>query len=276
MRMFDGGSGPPLILIPGVQGRWEWLRPALRELQLRCRTISYSLCGDFRSHCTFDRSRGFDNYLEQLDDIFTAARLERAALCGISYGGFIALRYAATRPDRVSALIIASSPAPGWKPSAIQSAYISSPLRGTPKFVLTSPLRVWPEIRTAFDRPVDRLAFLAAYGLRAAAAPMNPPLMASRIVEQQQMDFCPDCAHVKAPTLVVSGEPHLDRIVPVESTRHYADLIPGARYVQIERTGHLGLVTRPAKFASIVGDFVLGSASPQRSAPPRAAFGFRL
>ena len=254
--LFIEGSGPPLIVIPGVQGRWEWLRPALRQLQARCRTISYSLCGDFLSGCTFDRSRGFDNYMEQLDRVFAEARVERAAVCGISYGGFLALRYAATRPDRVSALIIASSPAPGWKPSAIQSAYIASPLRGTPKFVLTSPLRVWPEIRTAFDRPLDRLAFLAGYGLRAAVAPMYPPLMASRIAGQQRMDFCPDCARVQAPTLIVSGEPHLDRIVPVESTRRYVDLIPGAKYVQIERTGHLVLVTRPEKFAAIVGGFV--------------------
>lgn len=256
MRIFQSGWGPPLIVIPGVQGRWEWLRPALEYLQVRCRTISYSLCGDFRSGCTIDPARGFDNYMDQLDEVFAEAHVERAALCGISYGGFVALRYAATRPRRVSALIIASSPAPGWKPSAIQSAYIVNPLRGTPKFVLTSPLRVWPEVRSAFDRPLNRLAFLAGYGLRAAAAPMNPPLMASRIVEQQQMDFCPDCARVQAPTLIVSGEPHLDRIVPVESTRRYVDLIAGAKYVQMERTGHLGIITRPERFASIVGDFV--------------------
>lgn len=194
--------------------------------------------------------------MEQLDEVFAQTGMERAALCGISYGGIVALRYAATRPHRVPALIMASSPAPGWKPSAIQSAYIASPLKGTPKFVLTSPLRVWPEIRAAFEGPLARLSFLAGYGLRAAASPMNPPLMASRIVQQQQMDFCPDCARVRAPTLIVTGEPHLDKIVPVESTRRYVDLIPGAKHVQIERTGHLGLVTRPEKFASIVGDFV--------------------
>ena len=33
--MFDHGTGPPLIVIPGVQGRWEWLRPALDALTPR-------------------------------------------------------------------------------------------------------------------------------------------------------------------------------------------------------------------------------------------------
>lgn len=254
--MFHAGSGPPLVVIPGVQGRWEWMRPALRHLQNHCTTVSYSLCGDFRSGYRIDPERGFDNYLDQLDDVFGRARFERAAVCGISYGGFIALRYAATRPERVSALILVSSPSPGWKPSSIQSAYIASPVRGTPKFVLTSPLRTWPEIRAAFPGALDRVAFLASYGVRAAVAPMNPPLMASRIVQQQRIDFCPDCSRVQAPTLVVTGERGLDRIVPVESTLRYVEMIPGATHAQLDRTGHLGLVTRPETFASVVGGFV--------------------
>jgi 3-oxoadipate enol-lactonase len=254
-RIFDKGIGPPLIVIPGVQGRWEWTRPALERLRTRCRTISYSLCGDFGSGCRQDPARGFDNYLEQLDRVFEAARIERATLCGISYGGFIALRYAATRPERVGALAIVSSPAPGWAPNPIQSAYIASPLRATPRFILSSPLRLWPEIRAAFATPAERLSFIVRHGLRVALAPMTPPLMAGRILQQQQIDFCPDCAQVRAPTLVVTGEPELDKVVPVESTRRYVQMIPGARYALLERTGHLGLVTQPEKFAALVGDF---------------------
>jgi len=256
MRIFQGGSGPPLIVIPGVQGRWEWIRPALARLQTRCTTISYSLCGDLRAGRRYDASKGFDNYLEQLDEVFAQARLEQAAVCGISYGGFIALRYAATRPERVSALVIASSPSPGWAPSSIQSAYIASPWRTTPKFVATAPLRIWPEIRTAFETPRERIAFLARHGLRVAAAPMIPALMAARIVEQQAIDFAPDCARVQAPTLIVTGEAPLDQIVPVESTRRYLTMIRGARHALIERTGHLGLVTRPEAFAATVCEFI--------------------
>jgi len=254
--IFDKGAGPPLIVIPGVQGRWEWVRPALDHLQSRCRTISYSLCGDLGSACTQDPARGFDNYLDQLDRVFETAGVERAALCGISYGGFIALRYAASRPERVSALAIVSSPAPGWTPNPIQSAYIASPLRATPRFILSSPVRLWPEIRAAFATPMDRVSFILQHGLRVAAAPMNPTLMAGRIAQQQQMDFCPDCARVRVPALIVTGEPELDKVVPVESTRRYVDMIPGARYALMERTGHLGLVTQPGKFAALVGNFV--------------------
>ena len=72
----------------------------------------------------------------------------------------------------------------------------------------------------------------------------------------QRIDFCVECASVEAPTLVITGEPHLDRIVPVESTRRYAETIRGARCVTLERTGHLGMVTRPGEWAQEVARFV--------------------
>jgi len=255
VRIYDQGSGSPVIVVPGVQGRWEWFTPAFEALKSRCRTISYTLAGDIGSRRALDRSLGFENYVRQLDEIFDRAGLTRAALCGVSYGGLIAVRYAACRPDRVAALVIASSPGPGWKPDPMQAACIAHPWRKALKFVATSPGRVWPELHAACG-PTGAVTFLTRHGIRAAAAPMIPGLMAARILETLSIDFSVDCAAVQAPTLVISGEPHLDRIVPVESTRKYAEMIRGAKYVMLEGTGHLGLVTRPAEWAALVGQFV--------------------
>lgn len=254
--MFDQGSGPPLIVVPGVQGRWEWLRPALLELSRRFRTISYTLSGDFGSHSTFDPALGFDNYIRQLDEIFLRTGIDRATLCGVSYGGLIALRYAARRPMRVSSLVLVSSPAPGWIPNDRQRRYISRPWRSLPAFIGTAPLRLWPEIRAARETRRQRLAFAAAYAARILAAPTLPSRMAGRVTLQQRLDFAPDCAGVTAPTLVITGEDDLDRIVPPEVTRRYQALIPGAQYEKMERTGHLGPIVHPAQFADIVSGFV--------------------
>ncbi len=94
--MFDRGQGPALVVVQGLHGRWEWMKPALIELAGRCRTISYSLSGDIGSGERPDPDQGFDNYLRQLDTILDVAGLARVALCGVSFGGFVALRYAAT------------------------------------------------------------------------------------------------------------------------------------------------------------------------------------
>ena len=70
-----------------------------------------------------------------------------------------------------------------------------------------------------------------------------------------------DCARIVARTLVITGEPALDRVVPAASTREFVGLIAGARYEMMAGTGHIGLVTQPDRFARIVGEFVNGSSS---------------
>jgi pimeloyl-ACP methyl ester carboxylesterase len=70
-----------------------------------------------------------------------------------------------------------------------------------------------------------------------------------------------DCARIVAPTLVVTGEPGLDRVVRVDSTLAYLQLISGARHATLDRTGHLGSITRPGAFASLVRTFVAHSCS---------------
>ena len=254
--MFDKGNGPAVVVVQGVHGRWEWMTPALTQLARDCRVISYSFSGDIGAREGTRGTYGFDNYLGQLDAVLDHAGLPEAAICGISFGGFVALRYAATRPHRVTSLVLASSPAPGWKPNAQQSRWLSRPWMSAPVFVATSPLRVWPEVRSALPSWPERMGFFVQQGLRSARAPMVPSRMAERIRLAQQTDFAPDCARVKAPTLILTGEAPLDRVVPVASTQSFCTLIPGAQSRLFEGTGHLGSLTQPARFANIVGHFV--------------------
>ena len=140
--IFDKGTGPPVVMIPGVQGRWEWMTPALVELAKSCRTISYSLAGDIGSRRRYDRTLGFDNYLLQLEDVLSAAGLKRAAIVGTSFGGFVATRYTALRPEQVTSLVLVSAPGPGWSPSEQQARWLARPWLSTPIFVLGAPFRV--------------------------------------------------------------------------------------------------------------------------------------
>ena len=69
MNVFDEGNGPPVVVVPGLHGRWEWAKPALRELARKCRSVSYSLCGDIGSRWRLDPALGFDNYVRQLEAV---------------------------------------------------------------------------------------------------------------------------------------------------------------------------------------------------------------
>jgi pimeloyl-ACP methyl ester carboxylesterase len=120
---------------------------------------------------------------------------------------------------------------------------------------------MWPEIAAAIPGRPARLRFCAAQLGRVLAAPIVPAQMAARMKLKPGPELRADCARVVAPTLVITGEPGLDRVVPVSSTREFVSVIKGARYEMMDRTGHIGLVTQPHRFARIAGDFVNGSSS---------------
>jgi 3-oxoadipate enol-lactonase/4-carboxymuconolactone decarboxylase len=257
--VIDQGTGVPLVLIPGIQGRWEWMAPAVDALAERCRVITFSLCGDPGSDGGVDGSLGFDSFVAQIDRAMEKAGIGRAAICGISLGGTIAVRYAALRPERTQALVLVSAPAPNERPSGLRAFCVRHPYLGGPLFLGGATKRAIREIRATFDDVTEGVGFAARHGLRVLLAPSSPRRMSERVRLWTGANLLPDCARIDVPTLLVTGEPGLDLVVPVESTLEYLTLIRGSRHVKLERTGHLGLVTRPRRFAGIVCGFVTDS-----------------
>jgi 3-oxoadipate enol-lactonase len=254
--MVSFGSGPPLVLIPGLNGRWEWMLPAVRALALQFRVITFSLCGERDTMRAFDESADFDVHLEQVDEALAKTDGNvPVVLCGVSYGGLVALRYAATRPGRVRALVLASTPPPDFEPNPTQSRYLRSPRLSAPAFIFTAPRRIGPELRAALPVWRERVRFSAGHFSRAARTGISPTRMARRMAITRTVDFVDACRRITIPTLIVTGEPGLDRVVPVDQTRRYEQLIAGAELVTLERTGHMGTITRPRRFAELVARF---------------------
>jgi proline iminopeptidase len=83
--------------------------------------------------------------------------------------------------------------------------------------------------------------------------------MAARARLITNMDVGPDCERITAPTLVVTGEGGLDHVVPVEGSSEYVRRIANARAVVLERTGHLGSITRPEAFTDVIREFTTAS-----------------
>jgi pimeloyl-ACP methyl ester carboxylesterase len=254
MTIIDRGTGSPVVLVPGIQGRWEWMRPAVDALAKRCRVVTFSLADEPTCEGRFDEAKGFWCYVEQIADAMDACGLEQAAICGVSYGGLIAAAFAARHPDRVSALILVSAIPPSWTPDPRVRSLIRAPRLLTPLFLVGS-LRMCPEIIAARGGWIAGLLYGAVHGLRALANMFSPTLMARRVRLVDGLQLEPDIRRIDRPTLVVTGDPGLDRVVPVQMTREYLQLLPHANSVTIPRTGHLGLVTRPKVFADLVADF---------------------
>ena len=265
MLTIDRGTGEPLVLIPGLQGRWEYMRRAVDVLSQSHRVITFSLCDEPSACAPVDLDhRGIDGYVAHIEAVLNTLKVNRAAICGVSFGGLIALRFAATMAQRTSALILASTPGPRFHLKKRHRLYARVPWLFGPFFAAESPSRLRAEMNAALPDERERRRFINDAVRTFREAPLSAPRMAKRALLIESYDRLSDCACITCPTLVVHGDPSLDFIVDASETANYGRLISGARVVLMERTGHLGSVTQPQRFAEIVKGFLDGARKDSR------------
>jgi pimeloyl-ACP methyl ester carboxylesterase len=224
------------------------MAPALRSLARTHRVFSFSL-GEATGPDLFDE------WTSILDRIVDRAA-ERVALVGVSFGGLVAARYAARRSQRISHLVLVSAPAPGLQLDARASRWVTRPRLSMPLFACRGAVRMIPEVHASLPTLTSRARFAVRHVTQVLRHPASPDHMARCVRAWEAEDLTADVRKITAPSLVVTGEPHLDRVVPVASTLEYLSLIPGARHATLGRTGHLGLVIRPDEFAALVTNFI--------------------
>lgn len=246
--MIDQGHGRPLVLIPGIQGRCEWMGPTVAALARHFRVLSFSLD-------EVPTEAFFDACVSHVDGLLAGTR-EPAVLVGVSFGGLVAAHLAARRPEGTSHLVLVSTPGPRMRLDPASARYARRPALSLPLFAVRGAARLMPELRAGLERWPDRLGFAGAHLWRVLRYPMSPRRMAAWVDAWARADLVAECRTIVAPTLIVTGEPSLDRVVPVASSLEYLALIPGARHEVLPRTGHIGLVMRPEPFASLVEGFV--------------------
>ena len=176
--MVIAGQGSTLLVIPGIQGRWEWARPAIKELARRHRVVSYSLSGE-RNTVPPVAARSFDDLVRQAINALNRATDGPAVVCGVSYGGLIAVRLAARHPERVRGLVLASPLNADFAPDDRMRRWVAHPRLMAPGFLAGSPRRIVPELRAAHGRTWVPCA-LDLLG-RVVRAPHSPDRMAERI-----------------------------------------------------------------------------------------------
>src|SRR3954447_22944544 len=96
--------------------------PAIDALSRRHRVFSFSLPSS-RGRSVFDEAQ------DTIDALLDRAKLENAAIVGVSFGGLVAARYAARRPARISSLVLVSTPSPRWQPDPRTTRYLARPVR---------------------------------------------------------------------------------------------------------------------------------------------------
>jgi class 3 adenylate cyclase/pimeloyl-ACP methyl ester carboxylesterase len=256
------GDGPvdlvfaPCYLSHLEQNQW-W--PGYAEFFDTMASFSRLIVFDRRGTGLSDRILTLGSFEELMDDIgavMAAAGSERAALFGGAEGGPMCALFAATFPERTSALILGASYARrGWAPSYPWGLDEENQQRildgyeerwGRPGFGARS---IAPTL--ADD---ERFQTWYAQAQRFSGTPAAARAWFRVTMEIDVRDVLPA---IRVPTLVIHRTG--DRVIPVESGRYLAEHIADAKYVELPGVDHFPFVGDIDAIVDEIEEFLTGS-----------------
>jgi proline iminopeptidase len=201
-----------------------------------------------------------DQWVADVDALREWAGVERIA--GGSYGGFIAMEYAIRHPQRLTALVLRDTSADHENDKAARrnaetSTRVTIDLEkldriNTGRVRDNEDLRdCWREILPLYDHVYDPATVEAKVEATFYRYETHNFAFA---VNQPNYDIKQQLPRITCPTLVTVGRS--DWITPVESSRTILELIPDARLVVFEKSGHSPQIEEAELWRQTVRDFL--------------------
>ena len=259
------GEGPiDLVVAPGSVSHIElnWEQPLFARQMWRLASFARVILFDKRGTGLSDRAAGIPTLEERIDDIrsvMDAAGSERAALMGISEGGPMCILFAATHPDRTSALILYGTYSrTAWAPDYPWGASLEGMEE---RFERTR--QEWGTLEFTRRRMKEWLAPSMAddpafveWAARACRSGASPGAVVALHRMNRDIDVRDALPSIHVPTLVLRREN--DKVVGLAEVRYLADRIPGAKLVRLPGVDHLTFVGDSAALADEIEEFLTG------------------
>ncbi|MFV8833349.1 alpha/beta fold hydrolase [Aquisalimonas sp.] len=243
-------AAPTVVFCNGIMSTLEgWDRQLEVTDRLGYNALRFEYRGQWRSELTRPWPWTFDTHADDLLALLDALDIRGAChVVGTSYGGFVAMRFAARHAARTESLMVLTT---------------AARIRPLPQRIVTN-WRAWAEagdLHAKFHGMIPDLyseGFLARFGER-----INAGMEATREGAEGLADFCEGqvalhdtsfrelvdgdafdaLGRIQCPTLVVAAE--ADRLYPPEDNRAVADAIRDSQFVTVPGAGHALVVERP-------------------------------
>lgn len=243
----EEGAGPPLLLIHGLGmsgALWLNQMPAFAP---HFRTVAVDLRGFGRSSKPHHADAyAIDVLARDIAYVIHRLGLNGCHVLGTSMGGFVAQSLALAHPEICRSLILCHT-APRM---AIPLDVLEKRVAALGKMAMEEYAALVIEQALGPGASSDVRAWIAAM----IAA--NDKRAYQQVLTEGLRDFDASARlHcLRLPTLVITGE--LDQVLPPAGGRELAQLIPGARLLEISGVGHLGYVEDPSAFNAAVLTFL--------------------
>ena len=255
------GSGPiDLVLIPGLWTHVEhqWEEPAFARFLNRLASFARLIIFDARGAGLSDRAPELPPMEEQMDDVLAvldAVGSESAAFFGLSQAGPMAMLFAASHPERTSALVLYGT----YASAAARDGY---------------PWGRSPGWLADFDQRIDELWGAGVFLAEVAPSKVDDPAFSKWWGRYERLSYGPGNAlayfhmntltdvrailpTIRVPTLVLQRSEDVYR--DPRHAGYLATNIPGARLVELPGRDHLPYVGEADAVLDEVEEFLTGA-----------------
>jgi proline iminopeptidase len=257
------GEALPVIAVnggPGLSHAYMMMNDMWQQVALHRLVVFYDQRGTGASrHVKKDASQDMDAQVADLEAVRAHLGLEKVALVGDSYGGMLAMAYAAAHPKHVAKLILSDSAPPAWKdivhllPQTFpdveqQTDKEEKSLKANPDAAARAGLR--NHFRMIFYSPEKRDAYMAQMG----DLGFEPAVSEEVSKATEKLDLTAALPGFHFPVLVITGRYDMN-VAPLTAWR-MAQAIPGAKIVFFEKSGHLPSYEEPEKYRNVLESFL--------------------
>lgn len=225
-------DAPPLLLLHGFNVSSTMWAPLTGPLSRQFRLYAVDIIGDIGLSIARHPIYSIDPFMEWLDNLLDALRLDRAHLVGMSIGGWLAANFALHAPHRVGKLVLL---APGGTLLTINPIFL---LRAVPAglfstFRATHRFFKWASVYRTIDRPAYHQQFNTM--INQATVGEQHCQQFIRVVPSKLSDI--QLRHITAPTLLLIGKQEViyDPVKAIERARW---LIPNLRAELLPNASH--------------------------------------
>jgi pimeloyl-ACP methyl ester carboxylesterase len=250
LRYIDEGSGPPLLLIPGLASRVEEFEDLTRDLRQRFRVLSFDFPGSGYSDKP-DRDYDLVFYEDTAIAFLDALKIGECYLAGGSLGGNLVLRLGHRLPQRFTRLA-AWGPGSAWPAKPGLAAFMrlaGGRLAFWPTLKIQSTYwhdPSWPgreaslkEAFTYFDEVVSPQFIRMYWGIAADQ------------IGSSLFDIAPD---IGQPTLLLVGE-NDHGLGMYDGVLRLSSLLPHSRLLVFKGAGHAVSSERPQEISRALAEF---------------------
>jgi proline iminopeptidase len=255
------GAGPTLVVINGGPGASHHAIARLESLASpSLRVVLYDQRGMGGSSAPADDGAyRLDNYVADLDAVRDGLGVAKIHVLGHSFGGLVAMAYAAAHPERVASLTLVSSGAPSWDDHEAGNVGFSQRYA---KLLAEKKIPADPPPAVRDDCREQSSAFLPIlFADPDFKGPMEETKTTSCSVRVREAtvklmpgyDLRPKLKTFAAPTLVVIGDAD-----PFGDARATVKAFESAhpQYAVVPKCGHFPWVECPDAFRPVVEEFL--------------------